>query len=268
VAITTRGMKGFSQKRMLKWISHYHGFGTLIHINKGNLTEETYLASKRIEKRLVGEMEGHGANYTVKTIVSPSMLTGVAQTVQLTGISGIDSNTIMFEFNDKRRNELPEILEGLKVAGLASYNKLVLRTTEHHFGTMRSIHLWIRPNEMNLNMMIMLAYIIMQNREWKDSSIMIFALRSRDQENRCENFITSLINERRIPFPRSSIHPVYFKDEHDIISKVNELSSRADLTMIGFNKKEMEEMGSITFTRFDKVQETLFVNAVQDITII
>jgi hypothetical protein len=37
--------------------------------------------------------------------------------------------------------------------------------------------------------------------------------------------------------------------------------------MIGFTRKDLESMGAETFTRFDKIRDTLFVSASQDVVI-
>jgi solute carrier family 12 sodium/potassium/chloride transporter 2 len=268
LTVTTNAIERKGSKDMLRWISHHYGFGTLVHLIKGKLDGETVERSKRDEKVLIKEMNETKAHYSVTTLVSPSTVTAVAQTVQLTGISGMDNNTIMFEFNESQGDEVPDILSGLKVAGSVNYNKLVLRSTEHNFGLRKIIHLWITKDDLkNINLMILLSYIIMQHKDWKDAQITIFTLFSKGDKDFQARSVKALISTGRIPIPMKSIKPEIIRSERDMVDKINRISKRADLTIIGFTRKDVHSLGSVTFTRYEKIRDTLFVSASQDIVI-
>lgn len=268
VAISTNAVERKDPKEMLRWISHYYGFGTLIHFIKGRLDEDTVKEAGRIQKVLIQEMRDTDANYSVNTLVSPSIFTIVAQTVQIAGISGMDNNTLMFEFHKNRKDELHDILIGLKIASVVKYNKLVLRSTEHNFGDRKRIHLWItREDFKNLNLMILLSFIIMEHEDWKDAKVTIHTLFSKGKKAALAKRVKSLIAEGRLPISERAVRIRTYENEEDIGDIVHRYSRRADLTMVGFTQEQIEASGSEIFTRYDKLQDTLFVQANQDLMI-
>ncbi|MCK5774228.1 MAG: amino acid permease [Thermoplasmata archaeon] len=268
VAITTNAVERKDPKEMLRWISHHYGFGTLIHFIKGRLDEETVKEAGRIQKVLIQEMRDTGANYSVNTLVSPSIFTIVAQTVQIAGISGMDNNTLMFEFHKNRKDELHDILIGLKIAGVVKYNKLVLRSTEHNFGDRKRIHLWItREDFKNLNLMILLSFIIMEHEDWKDAKVIIHTLFSKGKKAALAKRVKDLIAEGRLPISQRAVRIRTYENEEEIADIIHRYSRRADLTMIGFTQEQIEASGSEIFTRYDDLRDTLFVQANQDLMI-
>jgi len=268
IAMSTDAVGRTGPKEMLRWISHHYGFGTLMHLLIGRLNEDTIKQSKRSERVLIDEMRKTGANYSVATLVSPSVLTAVAQTVQISGISGLDNNTIMFEFHRSRTEGLPSIMEGIKMAMTAGFNTLVLRSTEHNFGYKKSINLWITKDDFkNVNLMILLSYIIMEHRDWADAKIRIYTLFSRGEKAEMAKKVKALISEGRLPISVRSVHPKIFDSESERIETINRFSSEADLTLIGFTKEELDASGAEIFTRYQSINSTLFVCANQDLVI-
>ena len=268
VAISTNAVERKDPKEMLRWISHHYGFGTLIHFIKGRLDEETVKEADRIQKVLIQEMRDTGANYSVNTLVSPSIFTVVAQTVQISGVSGMDNNTLMFEFHKNRKDELHDILIGLKIASVVNYNKLVLRSTEHNFGDRKRIHLWItREDFKNINLMILLSYIIMEHDDWKDAKITIHTLFSKGEKAALAKRVKNLIVEGRLPISQRSVRIRTYREENEIVDIIHRFSRGADLTMIGFTREQIEASGSEIFTRYDDLRDTLFVQATQEVVI-
>ncbi len=269
IAITTDAKERASPKDVLRWISHHYGFGTLLHLTIGKLDKDTLKASKRIEKGLIREMRMTKANYSVATLVSPSMLTAVAQTVQISGISGLDNNTIMFEFNQNRTEELTKVMEGIRTAMAASFNTLVLRSTEHYFGTRRSIDLWIMKDDFrNVNLMILLAYIILEHQEWSEADITIHTLFPRGEKAQLAKRVKMLISKGRLPISVRSVRSYSYDSEDEVRSIIKRRSNDSDLTIMGFTLEEIEKEGSDIFTRYPIATDTLFVSAVQDIVIV
>ncbi|MGA1866876.1 MAG: amino acid permease [Thermoplasmatota archaeon] len=268
ILVSTNAMERKGPKEILRWISHHYGFGTLVHLIKGRLNSSSIEVSRRDEKILVKEMRASKANYSITTLVSPSILTAIAQTLQISGVSGMDNNTIMFEFHKDRNEELNEILQGLRIAKVVKYNKLVLRSTDLDFGLRRDVHLWITKEDFrNINLMILLAYIITQHRDWKDSEIKIFTLFSRGEKKVLAKKVKDLIAKGRIPISQRSVRSKVYDTEKDMIDIINRYSSKADLTMIGFNDRQLSQMGEQLFTRYKDAKDTIFVSASQELLI-
>ena len=53
------------------------------------------------------------------------------------------------------------------------------------------------------------------------------------------------------------------RDSHDIKSIINENSSTADFTLIGFDEKILEKEGTAYFEGYDNLGNILFVNSMK-----
>jgi hypothetical protein len=255
-------------KDILKWISHHYGFGTLIHYMNGKISPETNKQSKKIQSNLIKQIIAAKANYTVTTVVSPSFTTAVAQSLQISGISGLDNNTILFEFNRNRGEELSDIVSGCKLAQAVDFNQVILKSTEHNFGYRENIHIWIRMDDFkNANLMILLAFIIMEHPDWNDSEITNFTAFPEGEKEVQVKRIRDLISRGRLPISVKNVKSLVYTDEEPFKKLLYNRSKNADLTIIGFTPEQLEKHNSEIFSQYDELQETLFVNAGEDILI-
>jgi len=94
IMITSRTFDRFSPLRMLSWLCHRYGFGTYLHFIKGMLNRENIRESRQIVGRLIEGIEETDSAIYVDTIISPSMASALAQSLQVPGVSGMENNTI------------------------------------------------------------------------------------------------------------------------------------------------------------------------------
>ncbi len=268
IAISSHAVERSAPKDLLRWISHHYGFGTLIHYIKGVLNKKSVANSRRIQKELVEQINVSQANYSVSTVVSPSLITAVAQSVQFSGISGLDNNTILFEFNQNRTEELTEIVDGCKLAEAVDFNICVLRSTEHNFGYKERIHIWITEQDLrNGNLMILLSFIVMEHPEWADSEITIYTAFPQGEEEMQVDKIKRLISRGRLPITIKNVKSFSYKNKRYYDKLINRKSKNADLVIVGFTQEQLEKEGAELFKQHRKLQETLFVMAGEDIFI-
>jgi len=262
IAISSNAVERAAPKDLLRWISDYYGFGTLIHFIKGRLDRKSVKNSKRIEDELVGQINVSKANYSVSTVVSPSLRTAVAQVVQFSGISGLDNNTILFEFEKKRAEELEDIVDGCKLVDAMKFNIIVLRSTEAGFGYHERIHIWLTRNDYrNSNLMILLSFIIMAHKDWKNSEITIHTAFPKIKQDERVSEIKHLIQKGRLPITLKNVQSFEYTDKESLNKLVYRKSKNADLVIIGFTQKQLEKMGAEVFKQHDKLRETLFISA-------
>ncbi len=265
IAISTDAVNRTPPKLLLKWISHHYGFGTMIHLIPGKLNKDTVRKGKRVNRRLVEQLVESKANYTVNAMVSPSFTSAIAQAVQISGMSGLDNNSIMFEFYKADQSELNDIKIGCKLAENMGFNLFVLRFTGHNFGYKRAIHIWIRDNDIrNANIMILLAFIIMEHKDWK-AEIKIFTAFQESREEARVKEIKDLIEKGRLPISVKNVKSLVYSDQEKLKDMVHNRSSGADLTILGFDPERLDQEGPVIFTEFPELQETLFVSAGEDI---
>jgi len=269
IAISTSSLTRLAPFDLLRWISHYYGFGTYIHYVKGLLDETTQEESKQKLEQLIQLSASSRAGIYVDTIISPSFKTAVAQIVQLPGISGMENNSMLFEFHEDDTKEIADIIEGCHLSSIVDYNICVLRSSERHFGYRKRIHIWLTPGDYrNANLMILLGYIIIGHTEWRGAEIELFAaFESHKLDNQVKQ-LNRLIDQGRIPISQKNVQKIpWDKKVRTYENLVCENSECADLVIMGFSLDKLTQESGEFFKRFPNIKDLLFVKAGQKIMI-
>ncbi len=269
IAVSTSSLTRLAPFDLLRWISHYYGFGTYIHYVKGLLNETTQQESKQKLEQLIQLSASSRAGIYVDTIISPSFKTAVAQIVQLPGISGMENNSMLFEFHEDDTKEIADIIEGCHLSSIVDYNICVLRSSERHFGYRKKIHIWLTPGDYrNANLMILLGYIIIGHPEWRGGEIELFAaFESHKLDNQVKQ-LNRLIDQGRIPISQKNVQKIpWDKKVRTYENLVCENSECADLVIMGFSLDKLTQESGEFFKRFPNIKDLLFVKAGQKIMI-
>lgn len=268
ISISRHSVERLAPFEVLKWISHRYGFGTLIHFVEGYLSKEQNEKVQQALAQLIARTEASDAGISVDSMVSPSFTTALAQTIQLPGISGLENNSMLFEFAADRSEELPEIVKGCQLAGSLGFNTCVLRSTDRYFGYRQSIHIWLtRFDDANANLMILLAYIIMGHPDWHEADLTIFAIFPAD---RLADEVAELrlrMATGRLPISALNVRALPADDELGLDQLVAEHSGDADLLMVGYSLELLDHAEDEVFQRHAGANDMLFVNANQEVVI-
>lgn len=269
IAISSNSLTRLAPFDLLRWISHYYGFGSFIHYIKGGLDNSTNEVSKQKLEKLIEMSSNSRASIYVDTIISPSFKTAVAQIVQIPGISGMENNSILFEFHEDDTEDISEIIDGCQFASYVDFNICVLRSSERHFGYKKNIHIWLTPGDYrNANLMIILAYIIIGHPEWTGCEIELYAAFDEKDLNKEANNLNRLIDNGRIPISQKNVNKIPWNKKLKTYEHlVCDSSENADLVIMGFSLDKLSQEKGIFFKSFDKIKEILFVKAGQKIAI-
>jgi solute carrier family 12 (sodium/potassium/chloride transporter), member 2 len=269
IAITPRTFDRASPVQVLDWLCHRYGFGTYLHFIKGRLEPESFEESRRVQERLIRAMKDRKGAIFVDTMISPSMASALAQSLQMPGVSGMDNNTILFEVGAHDPPEvLDEVVQGLGLAGVPRMNRLVLRHGENFFGARKSIHVWLTWHDnRNANLMILLAYILLGHRDWHGAEISIFAAYPRSEVRERSEELHGMIAEGRLLISEKNVLVIPTDDDIDFERLVEARSGTADLTLMGFTEARLKKKGRALFERFPELRDVLFVSAEETIVI-
>ncbi len=261
IAISAQSFKRLGVFDLLRWISQYYGFGSYIHYIEGPLTRDNNENAKKQLQRLIGLSQASRAGIYVDTIISPSFKTAVAQIVQIPGISGMDNNTILFDYSEGDDDKIiRDIVDGTMFASVAGFNVCVLRSSKRHFGYKRTIHIWFTPGDYrNANLMILLAYIISGHHEWDEAEIKIFAAFEEERMELGVQHLNDLIAKGRLPISPNNIERIPMKSDEDFEGLVNTHSEMADLVITGLSLHKLENDSGEHLRRFENVNDILFV---------
>jgi amino acid transporter len=269
ILITPRTFDRSAPVQLLEWLCNRYGFGTYFHHIQGRLVEEKFEESQEVRERLIQSMsERRGAIY-MDAMISPSMTSALAQSLQMPGVSGMANNTLLMEFG---RHDPPEVLDevadGMLMAGVPRMNRLVLRHGENFFGTRREIHVWLTWHDArNANLMILLSYILLGHRDWHGAEVKLFAAYPREEIRDRADEIRQMISEGRLLISEKNVIIIPTDDQIDYERLVQARSSDADLVMVGFTDVRLRQKRGKAFLRFPDLRDVLFVSAEETIFI-
>ena len=261
ICITQNTFERYDAFETLKWISQKYGFGTFIHLIQGYVSKETAEEADKIMKDLINLAGVSKSKVYLDTVISPSYTSAIAQSLQLPGVSGKENNMVMFEFDKRDPEELKPILENFFLVKALDFDVCILASSAKNFGYKREIHIWITPRDyVNASLMILLAYIILGHREWKGGQIRIFAVYPEDGLEEQKQKLDTLVMTGRLPISSKNIELIVQRPDTDLKGIINERSTTADLTLIGFPAEGVSADRLDLFTGYDQLGNILFVN--------
>ncbi len=269
ISITPRTFDRASPLQFMSWLCDRYGFGTYLHFIPGKLERRTFLESAEVHRRLVEATAEKHSELFVDTIISPSMATALAQSLQLPGVSGIENNSILFEYSvHDGPDVLAEVDAGLTLASVPGLNRLILRHGDHFFGNRRNIHVWLTWHDYrNANLMILLAYILLGHRDWRDGEISVFAAYPHERVAERTAELDAMIDQGRLHLSRKNVQVIPTDDRIDFGRLVQNRSAEADLVVLGFTEDRRLSKGPELFRRHQGLGDVLFVCAAEQIEI-
>ena len=269
IMVNDRTFDRRSPLTMLRWLCHRYGFGTYVHFIKGMLTETTFSESNAVRSRLLDLAKRQNSTVYMDTVVSPSIISALAQTLQVPGVSGMSNNSILFEFAQRDSLDVVKsVVNQCQFAADTDMTLMVLRHSETHFGSRDSIHVWLTWNDKaNANTMILLSYILLGHPDWQQAQVQVFAALPRAEVEGTQLEFAQLINEGRLPISEKNIEYIETDTAETFRKLVIEKSFDADLTVIGFDMHGLRTRGPEVFTNHDQLHDVLFVRAPRQIKI-
>ncbi len=251
--------------KLLTWISHKYGFGTYIQYIQGYYSSTAHDQAKEALDLLIERAESRKSNVYVDTIVSPSYTSAIAQIIQLPGISGLDNNLALFEYDKKDPVNLEQIAENYPLVRSGNYDVCILGGSNRGVNFHEGIHIWVRRVDYeNLNLMVILSYIILGHSDWKGGKIKIFNVRRPGQHDEATDHLLELVKTGRLPISLKNIEFIDIDESMNLKNLINEKSVKAGLTMIGFRSEQIKHKGEKLFEGYNEMGDILFVNAFRD----
>ncbi len=248
--------------QLLNWISYKYGFGTYIHLIEDYYSKASRQRSEEELEKLIMHFKGKGNHVYVDTMISPSYTSAVAQAIQLPGISGMENNMVIFEYDREKPGDLEEIVENYSLVNAGDFDVCIFATSKRSINFKSGIHVWIRSNDYeNSHLMILLSFIIQGHPAWKRSEITIFDVCKKEQEEETRKTLEMLVQTGRLPITSKNIQVMCEISGHDSRSLIREHSAHAGICIVGFHSEVLKHQGGRTFDGFDELGNILFVNS-------
>lgn len=247
--------------KVLNWISFKYGFGTYLHRIEGYYNRETSEQAEIELKKLI-QYYGDESHVYIDTIISPSYTSAIAQSIQIPGISGMENNMLILEYDKENPQELKDILSNFKLINAGQFDVCILASSRRPIIYKNGIHVWLKASdEENANLMIILSYIITGHPDWRKSGIHIFQVCRHQEYDLVREQMETLLANGRLPITRQNISILEHEEGQSLNAIVREHSQDAGLTIMGFREAEVEDPGHEYFGSVQSLGNVLFVNA-------
>jgi len=184
--------------RLANWLSQNQGLVTAVQLIVGNI-EKKYkdIEKKRLEMDKALEEEGLTAFSEVDVVSDYEY--GVLDIIQANGMAGLQSNTVMFGW-PKRPGRLESTLRIMRSVSRTGKSTIIARTQRiHKPGQEKQIDIWWRGLQNNGDLMLLLAYLLKLNTEWRGANIRICSIvESEKERERMDASLNKLVPETRI----------------------------------------------------------------------
>ncbi|HBE41003.1 MAG TPA: amino acid permease [Bacteroidales bacterium] len=248
--------------QLLNWISYRYGFGTYLHRIDGYYSRATSLKATQELERLIEVYDTTNNHVYVDTLISPSYTSALAQAIQVPGISGMENNMVIFEYDKENPQNLKEIIENIGLIRAGSFDICLLASSRKDMIFRNGIHVWIDYQyPENSSILILMSFIISGHPDWRKSNINIFETCRPDQYEETRLKLTELVRDGRLPITEKNIEIITVEPATTLKNLINEKSAQAALTLIGFDTQILKRAGDSLFNSYDSIGTILFVNS-------
>jgi amino acid transporter len=263
IMVNGRTFDRSSPLQLMTWLCHRHAVGTYLHHIEGLLDNATYRRSRSTLEALVRLARDRHSQVYVDTIISPSMSSALAQSLQVPGISGMENNAVVFEFSPgDPPATLDEVVDGCRFAAASEMDILVLRHSSLFFGNRDRIHIWLTWHDYkNASLMILLAYILLGHPDWKRAEIEILVAAPEERAAGEEARMEEILATGRIPVSPRNVRIFPTDADVDFATLVAEHSASASLVILGFTMPRLTSKGPELLLRQPELHDVLFVCA-------
>ncbi len=248
--------------QLLNWISYRYGFGTYLHRIDGYYSKATSIQSTEELSKLIEIYDTTNNHVYVDTLISPSYTSALAQAIQIPGISGMENNMVILEYDKENPENLPEIIENTGLIKAGNFDICLLASSRKDINFRNEIHLWIDTRyPENSSLLILLSFIISGHPDWKRSNIKIFETCKAESYEETRTHLTELVRTGRLPITEKNIEIIREEAGMTLKNLINEKSATAALTLIGVDIQVLKRKGESVLTGYDGIGTILFINS-------
>ncbi len=248
--------------KLLNWLSYSYGFGTYLHRIDGYYSRATSQQASEELAKLIELYETSHNHVYVDTIISPSYTSAIVQAIQVPGISGMENNMVVFEYDKENPENLGEIIDNIRLIKAGNFDICLLASAVKEMNYSKGIHVWIDFNEPeNASLLILLSFIISGHPDWKKSSIRVFSTCKPGQFEDTRREMADLMRTGRLPITENNVEIIEVTRGSSAKSLINEKSAAAALVMTGFRPETLKHNGETVLGGYDESGTILFVNS-------
>jgi amino acid transporter len=226
--------------RFADWFSEGRGLVTVCELQIGDLLAlDLDIEARRREIDALLEREGIDAFGEVHVV--QNIERGIVAVAQANGIAGLASNTVLIGWPEERERLIALLRVGRSLQRL---NKSLLIGNIRELkppreGEQRRIHIWWGGLQRNGDLILLLAYLLNCNSEWRTSRIRILSIASNKlMQRKTLQYLEQLVPEIRI---EARISVMLKEEKVSVREMIHKTSADADLVLMGLALPEEGE---------------------------
>ncbi|MBN1143638.1 MAG: hypothetical protein JXA72_04420 [Bacteroidales bacterium] len=248
--------------QLLNWISYRYGFATYLHRIDGYYSKATSQKASEELSRLIELYDTTNNHVFVDTIISPSYTSAIVQAIQVPGISGMENNMVIFEYDKDNPQDLNEIIDNIRLIKAGNFDICLLASSRKEMIYKNGIHVWINSHDIeNSSLEIMLSFIISGHNNWKKSAIKVFDICKPDELEKTQQALADLVSSGRLPITSKNIEIIVKEPGMTAKTLINEKSATAALVIKGFHVEGLKHNGDTIMNGYEGIGTILFVNS-------
>lgn len=195
---------------------------------------------KRIQEKMIQDVHDIGLEAFCEVNVVESINKGILNISRAHGIAGFKTNTIMFGWAEDNTANVNQLRIIRSLSGMGK-NILIAKFNDHENWKVkkhRHIDVWWSGAANNGDLMMILAYMLTLNPEWKNANIRVReVIENAEQQESYSESIRHSLKEARI----DAFVEVITKNGRSFPQILQEFSSNADLVLLGLKHTEAGE---------------------------
>jgi len=224
--------------RLAAWLNQDRGLLTVSKVIVGardDFAEQVDIERREMDERLSAE----GITAFSEVEIVSSFEEGVIAIAQANGIAGISSNTILFGWSEKEERRASQ-LRIMREVSLIGKSTIICRVLPDSWRSRpRRIDVWWGGLQNNGDMLLLLAYLVSLNPEWRRAEICIRSIASSEMmQSHTQRTLRRMLEDNRIA-ARIDITP--WDPDANVQALIQEQSKDADLVFLGLREPEEGE---------------------------
>ncbi|MBN1223846.1 MAG: Na-K-Cl cotransporter [Candidatus Aminicenantes bacterium] len=227
--------------RFGNWFSQGRGVVTVCELVVGDLmSEDLELENRRLKMQKILDEEELVVFAEVDAI--QDVVEGITSVAQANGMGALQSNTVLLGWPNKIER-ITDFLKVMRRLETLNISLVIGRTQPRHIyrrkAIDRIIHIWWGGLQRNGDLMLLLAYLLKRNPEWRDAQIKIMSIASNEMmKEQTEKHLEELLPEIRIDAePNVIIKP----EDMSVFDLIHEESANAEVVFMGLASTEKGE---------------------------
>jgi potassium/chloride transporter 4/5/6 len=225
--------------RFGNWFAQGRGVVTVCELVVGDLVSDNLNLEDR-RKKMQKVLDEEDLVVFAELDVVQDVVEGITSVTQANGMAAMHSNTVLLGWPNKKER----IIDFLQVMRrLETLNKsLVIGhiRPRHIYGRKavdRSIHVWWGGLQRNGDLMLLLAYLLTRNPDWRDAKIQINSIVSNEMvKQQTESLLGKLLPDVRI---EAEAHVIIKPEDKTILELIQEESANAEVVFMGLAVPEV-----------------------------